>query len=235
MCTPSQPSLTLRKVVINDNGGIAVPSNWVLNAVGPSSFSGRGPQVSSGDEFLPGVYTLSESGGPENYLGSDWVCTGGTQDSADSITLESGESATCTITNDDVSQGVDINAGHSGAWFDPVTSGQGLFIDAVDSEQFMFLSWFTYTDSESDHPFEQRWFTAQGSFSGDTANLILYETLGGKFDDPQAVTTVAVGNVSVRFSSCYAGRVTYTIDGENLQGNFPIQRVIGNSSGVCEQ
>ena len=48
-----------------------------------------------------GSYTLSESGGPAGYAASAWSCVGGTQTGA-SIALALGESATCTINNDDI-------------------------------------------------------------------------------------------------------------------------------------
>jgi len=58
--------------------------------------------ISSGAGFFAGTYDLSESGGPAGYSASAWVCVGGTQDDSDTITLALGESATCTITNDDI-------------------------------------------------------------------------------------------------------------------------------------
>jgi hypothetical protein len=98
------PSLTLVKKVVNDNLGAALPSAWTLSAAGPTGFSGPGPSVSSGAGFQAGTYNLSESGGPGGYAASAWVCVGGTQNDADTVTLAAGQSATCTITNDD--QGV---------------------------------------------------------------------------------------------------------------------------------
>ena len=92
--------LILIKEVINDNEGEAVPADWTLSAAGPTPFSGPGPTVSSGEDFEPGGYKLSESTGPDGYIASDWVCNGGSLD-GDTITLALGESATCTITNDD--------------------------------------------------------------------------------------------------------------------------------------
>jgi glucose/arabinose dehydrogenase len=127
-----------------------------------------------------------------------------------------------------------INAGHSGAWFNPETSGQGQLIDVEPASQFMFVSWFTHTDAASANPFEQRWFTAQGNYSGNTAELPLFETLGGKFDDPQMVTTTQVGEVTVSFSDCGQGQMTYSLDEEGLQGEFPLLRVIPGSENVCE-
>jgi len=234
-CTPGGPSLTLVKKVTNNNDGSAVPADWTLSAVGPTGFGGSGPRVSSGAGFETGSYDLSESGGPAGYIASDWDCVGGTQDDADTITLDQGESATCTITNDDFDPAFQINAGHAGAWFNPDTSGQGQFIDVEPETQFMFISWFTYTDAASDHPFEQRWLTAQGNYSGNTAELDLWETLGGRFDDPQAVTNTRIGEVTLSFGDCRHGKMTYSFDEEELQGEFPLLRVIDGSDNVCEQ
>lgn len=94
------PSLTLVKEVVNNNGGEAGASEWLLSATGPTPISGQGG-ASSGSDFSAGTYSLSEAGGPADYSASDWVCQGGTPDGS-SITLGLGESATCTITNDDI-------------------------------------------------------------------------------------------------------------------------------------
>ena len=128
-----------------------------------------------------------------------------------------------------------INAGHAGAWFNTATAGQGQFIDVEPESKFMFISWFTHTDAASANPNEQRWFTAQGNYSGNTAELPLFETLGGKFDDPQEVTTNQVGEVTVSFSDCEQGQMTYSLDEEGLQGEFPLLRVIPGSENVCEE
>lgn len=234
MCTPLAASLTLVKKVINDDGGTAAPSDWTLRASGPTGFSGLGPTISSGSFFEAGTYTLSEAGGPAGYVASAWVCEGGNQTDGDTIVMAPGESAVCTITNDDVPGGFAINAGHSGAWFNPETSGQGQFIDVQPDEQFMFISWFTYTAEDSAQPFEQRWLTAQGNYSGNLAELTLYETLGGRFDDTQAVQTTAIGTVTLRFDDCEQGEMTYSLEEEGLQGAFPLQRVIPGSGNTCE-
>ncbi len=128
-----------------------------------------------------------------------------------------------------------INAGHAGAWFNPETPGQGQFIDVEPEKQFMFISWFTYTDATSENPNEQRWLTAQGNYAGNTAQLDLFETLGGRFDDPQVVTTTQIGEVSLSFGDCGQGKMTYSMNGEGLQGEFPLLRVIPGSGNVCEE
>ena len=95
------PSLTLVKEVIKNNGGTAEATAWTLTASGPTGFSGAGPTVTNGVSFDAGTYDLSESGGPSGYSASAWVCVGGTHVDGDTVTLGLGQSATCTITNDD--------------------------------------------------------------------------------------------------------------------------------------
>ncbi len=128
-----------------------------------------------------------------------------------------------------------INAGHSGAWYDPATSGQGQLIEVVPADQFMFLAWFTFTDGASDSPFEQHWFTAQGNYTGNTAELILHETLGGRFDDPQPPATNPVGTATLTFSDCSQGQLAYHMDIDGRQGTIPLRRVIPGSQNGCEQ
>lgn len=126
-----------------------------------------------------------------------------------------------------------INAGHSGAWFYPSTSGQGQFIDIEPQSRFMFLSWFTYTGAEGENPEEQKWYTAQGNYLDDTAILDLYETLGGRFDDPQTVSTSRVGEATLTFTDCKEGTLFYRFDEEERSGSFPVQRVIPGSDNLC--
>ena len=92
-----QPQLIVVKHVINDNGGAALPSAFVMSVTGsspsPSSFAGvdvLGTAVS----LNAGVYSVSESGGPSWYAASSSAdCSG---------TIAVGEVKTCTITNDDI-------------------------------------------------------------------------------------------------------------------------------------
>jgi hypothetical protein len=94
-------ALTLVKTVTNDNGGTAVATDWTLSAVGPTSISGVSGDTSISDAAVDaGDYTLAEADGPDDYTASDWSCTAGTL-LGDRLTLALGESAVCTITNDD--------------------------------------------------------------------------------------------------------------------------------------
>ena len=97
----NEPSLTLQKIVVNDDGGTATTSDWTVTATGPTGFSGSGPIVPSGASFDAGSYDLSEAG-PAGYTASDWVCVGGNQTDGDTIVIGLGENVLCTITNDDI-------------------------------------------------------------------------------------------------------------------------------------
>jgi hypothetical protein len=96
------PTLHLRKLVINNNGGTALATHWTLSAAGPTPLSGTTP-VDSSASFTTGTYTLSESGGLASYTASAWSCVknGSAPVIGSSITLGLGDEATCTITNDD--------------------------------------------------------------------------------------------------------------------------------------
>lgn len=93
-------SLTLIKVVINDNGGTGTTTDWTLTASGPTGFGGFGPIVTNAG-ISAGTYDLSESG-PSGYTASNWVCTGGNQTDGDTVEIGLGENVICTITNDDI-------------------------------------------------------------------------------------------------------------------------------------
>src|SRR5262249_56711511 len=68
------------------------------NAAGPTPLSGSTPVV-SGASWAAGTDAVSESG-PSGYTASAWSCSGGTQNGAN-ITVGLGETATCTINNND--------------------------------------------------------------------------------------------------------------------------------------
>src|SRR5206468_1393705 len=95
--TSNKAHLKMVKTVNNDNGGTATATAWTLSAAGPTPLSGAGGAES---DVNAGAYALSESTGPSGYTAGPWSCIGGTQSGAQ-ITLAAGETATCTITNDD--------------------------------------------------------------------------------------------------------------------------------------
>jgi len=135
-----------------------------------------------------------------------------------------------------------INIGMTDAWFAPATDGQGFFIIVWGGIKFMFLSWFTF-DTELPpaeviallgSP-EQRWVTAQGPYDGDTATLDVFVSTGGTFNsaDPE-VTTVQDGTITIKWTGCNSGTLTYNIPSLGLSGQIPIERIVLANVPLCE-
>lgn len=137
-----------------------------------------------------------------------------------------------------------INPGLSDAWYDPHTTGQGFFIIVWDEIKTIFLSWFTF---DTERPPEDvtailgepghRWLTALGSYSGDTATLDVFRTNGGLFDseEPPAVTDPApVGTITITWTGCNAGILSYNLPSLALTGDIPIERIVLSNVAACE-
>jgi hypothetical protein len=104
--------------------------------------------------------------------------------------------------------------GLTGTWYNPDRSGQGFefVIDPGSSggNASLFGAWFTY-DTIAGGPSSQRWFSLQATFPPDTttANVTIYQNLGGNFDAPPATGAVEVGRGSLTFFSCGSALFTY--------------------------
>jgi hypothetical protein len=100
------PFLKLVKAVTNDDGGIAQPNDWRLNATANVTTSSTFDNLGGSGDFTAilanNTYTLSEENGPGNYTASNWSCDVGVFTGPDQIQVPLGVNATCTITNDDV-------------------------------------------------------------------------------------------------------------------------------------
>ncbi|MCH7506702.1 MAG: hypothetical protein IID60_05320, partial [Proteobacteria bacterium] len=98
---------------------------------------------------------------------SDFLLIGDVEEGSDNVELlleiafKDSASGVLLMFSNDLRANTTINAGHSGAWYNPETSGQGQLIDVVPADQFIFLSWFTFTDGGSSNPDQQHWYTAQ--------------------------------------------------------------------------
>ena len=102
---PTTGSITIVKVVVNDDEGTATSSDWMLHlhtTGDPMTDVSGSPQPGSvaGTTYgnvAAGSYHVAETGGPSGYA----VSFGGACDTSGFITLAAGESKTCTVTNDD--------------------------------------------------------------------------------------------------------------------------------------
>ena len=149
------PSLALTKYVTNDNNGVASASDWTVTATGPTTISGQGT-VSSNSTFSAGTYTLSESNNISGYVAGTWSCTG-VQNTGNQITLGLGQSATCSIINNDVAPSLTLvksvindNGGRANAsdWTVTATGPSTISGQGTVSSDSSFLAG-TYTLSES--------------------------------------------------------------------------------------
>ena len=122
-----------------------------------------------------------------------------------------------------------INYGVSGSWFEPTTAGQGFVIDILPANNLVAAYWFTYPVEGG----ERNWYLATGDINGDSAELTIYQTENGVFDETSVVETNVVGNASLVFSSCEAATWAYQIDTLDLSGEIPLQRVAPDQ--MCEQ
>lgn len=130
----------------------------------------------------------------------------------------------------------------AGSWYYPPTTGQGFLIDVFDTQNLMFLAWFTY---DLERPPEgaaamigdpgHRWMTALGPFTGDTANLNITWSSGMIFDsEAPPVENESDGTLKVEFDDCFTGLVTYDLGESGRTGTVPIQRIVNDAVPLCE-
>jgi len=136
----------------------------------------------------------------------------------------------------------EINSGLNDAWYYPETSGQGFFITVYPERKEVFLSWFTYdttlpdgTETANLGAAGQRWMTAQGSFDGAQADLMINVSSGGIFDSAEPLaTSTPGGSILLQFDGCNSGSVTYDISSIDQNGVIPIQRIALDNVAHCE-
>ena len=136
-----------------------------------------------------------------------------------------------------------INAGMNDAWYNPATDGQGFFVTVFPNIQKMFLGWFTYDVELPDPDITatigdpgQRYMTAFGDISGDTATLQVDLVTGGIFDSAEPVPSHQPdGTITIKFNDdCITGELTYDIIAANVAGVIPIQRIAGDNIALCK-
>jgi hypothetical protein len=157
------------------------------------------------------------------------------------------------------SHGFEINAGLNDAWVSQDAPLQGMFVTVFPDLELIFLAWFTFDsvplaqaqeiNQESSGQFEktvnssamfgaddQRWVTAVGSFSGDSASLKAELTTGGIFhsSDPTPSQDTEYGTINLKFNGCSDAIVDYNFPSAMLSGQFNIGRVLNDNVALCE-
>ena len=102
----------------------------------------------------------------------------------------------------------------SGNWYEPSSSGQGLFVELNPMAPTLFFAWYTYSpNGQSAGAPGQRWYTGQASYSPGARQIRakLYETNGGAFDATAPTPhSDPVGFADLAFTTCGSARLTYT-------------------------
>ena len=106
-------------------------------------------------------------------------------------------------------------------YFSPTTPGQGLLFEYVPSTQLLIAYWFTYNKAGD----SQQWFIATGTPVGNRVTLSVAEPIGGKLNDPQAITAGIWGELTIDFNNCYQATAYYNAAAEKHSGEFPLQRL----------
>jgi hypothetical protein len=121
-----------------------------------------------------------------------------------------------------------INFGTGGGWYEPATSGQGFSFDVAPESNQLVAYWFAYPEEGG----AREWYTAQGDISGDSANLVIYQTGNGVFDQPSEIEINAVGTAFVEFHSCQSATLDYVFDSTGTSGQIDLQRL--GTTRFCE-
>jgi hypothetical protein len=143
-------------------------------------------------------------------------------------------------------EGFTINANLADAWYYPGTDGQGFFLAVFPDQHQVMLTWFTFDMALPGDGVSaiigdpgQRWFTAQGTYAGAFAELQLYSSSGGLFDQspPEPVLDM-VGSILLQFYDCGSGSVTYDLPDvgpDGIDGIIPIERVSLDNVTHCQR
>ncbi|AKS43038.1 DUF1996 domain-containing protein [Wenzhouxiangella marina] len=121
----------------------------------------------------------------------------------------------------------------AGAWFEPATAGQGLFISSDAAGSTLFAGWFTYQGPSETSPGAHRWWTIQGDYADANSELTIYLTEGGDFDAATPTSTRPAGAATMAFEDCNSATLDYRFDtGE--AGTIELLRLLPVADTACE-
>ena len=139
-----------------------------------------------------------------------------------------------------------INAGHSGAWYNPSTPGQGILFEVLPDTNTVFMAWFTYDTVAPPADIaaivgapEHRWLTGLGVIDHET-NSITFDlalTTGGLFNNSQGVVNSepnSYGTLTAEINNCTDMDISYDLINQELSGEFPMIRISDDNVALCE-
>lgn len=126
---------------------------------------------------------------------------------------------------------IPVDGRHTGLWYDPMSTGQGLMLDVEADAGRWFAGWFTFADTPVGSGLADAertrliWYTALGQAQTGSGQPPvegrLYETRGGDFAGTLAPSTVQVGEVQLRALDC-----------NTLEFSYRLPQMAGEPSGA---
>ena len=111
-----------------------------------------------------------------------------------------------------------VGDGLGGAWRDPATEGQGLFLESHTGLDVISGAWFTHSRLPPDAGSGLRWLSFAGRIEGAGGELQLVLTRGGVFDTPGPVENHVVGTLSLQFRDCTHADARYVVRENAISG-----------------
>ena len=115
-----------------------------------------------------------------------------------------------------------LDARFNGAWYNPLTDGQGLTLEVREDGVTLVGFWYTYDDQGG-----QRWFVLQGEVADGIGEVTIYSTRGGVFLQGDPVTLEEWGSGSFTASDC--DHVDFAFESEEVTTSVLLTRL----SGTC--
>lgn len=118
----------------------------------------------------------------------------------------------------------EVGPAMSANWYDPAQSGHGIFLEQLSSTG-AWMCWFAF-----DLAGNRTWICGLGNASGNTIQFPdAFVVNGGKFPplfDPAAVSSVRWGSITLAFTGCDTGTMSWTTSLPGFQsGSMPIARL----------
>jgi hypothetical protein len=108
----------------------------------------------------------------------------------------------------------------AGAWYDPASTGQGLYLHYLADSASAVGTWFTFANAGGTDRADLRWYTLVGPASADAseAQLAIRVNESGRFDAPPATSSSEVGQATLRLLSCSTLAIDYALDPDTNAG-----------------
>ena len=191
--------------------------------------------VAGSDQFNTNVTLPSGLAAGSYYIGA--ILTPSDANSGNNTRYDS---TTITVTGGSTSS-FTVNAGLSGAWYDPAMNGQGFLLEVLPTQKVVFVAWFTYdatrpagSDPSTVGSHGQRWLTGLGNYTSNMMTLPVYNASGGVFaSGTPTVSQAQVGTMTVTFISCT--KATIAFDLPDVPGQvIPVQRLGADNVAMCQ-